>query len=242
MIIAVLALSTIIILMILTIYWIFKPMMKEEKLLEPLEGASLAPERNEMILKEASFNINNVPDYQSSEETKKFIFRPTTLEEYIGQEKAKELIKLNIKKIKNLKPVHILISGHRGCGKTTLAYIVKNLLGAKMIERIAGEFTNPEQIEDLIREINMSNEERVILFLDEIHALNPKLCEIFYPIMEDFKYGGKNIKPFILIGATTEKNILMQKVAPLVDIFQVQVEIDRYTNQDIETILRQYQK
>lgn len=193
-----------------------------------------------VIVKEPSFSPSNINSYIQETEQKKFIYRPKTLSEYIGQDKAKELINLNLRKVKTLKLVHFLISGHRGCGKTTLAHIIKNSLNAKMIERIAGEITNPDQIIDLVNEINASKEKFVILFIDEIHALKPSLCESLYPIMEDFKIAGKIVKPFIMIGATTEKNILLKKVAPLVDRFQVQIELEQYTNKDVETILRQY--
>lgn len=197
-------------------------------------------EEPSIIVKEPYFNPNKIEGYVGEAKTKKFIFRPKTLKEYIGQEKAKALVKLNIKKIKTLKPVHFLISGWRGCGKTTLAHIIKNSIGAKMIERIAGEIQNPDQITDLVNEINNSPEPYVILFIDEIHALKPNLCENFYSIMEDYRIAGKNIKPFIMIGATTEKNILMNRVAPLVDRFQVQIELEKYSDENIKNIIEQY--
>jgi len=65
---------------------------------------------------------------------------------------------------------------------------------------------------------------------------------MLYPLMEDFRLAGRNIRPFILVGATTEKNILLKKVAPLVDRFQVQIELESYTAEDIQVILEQYKK
>jgi len=210
--------------------------------IEPYNPTEEPTEEPSIIVKEPYFNVSKIKNFfNPGDGARKFIFRPRTLEEYIGQEKAKKLIRLNIKKILELKPVHILISGHRGCGKTTLTHIIKNKLNANMIERIGGELTNPEQIVDLVNEINVS-EGRIILFIDEIHALDAKLCETFYPIMEDFKIAGREIKPFIFIGATTEKNILMKKVAPFVDRFQVQVELEKYSEEDIVAILKQYKE
>jgi len=235
------------------IFYILNGLSKKNELEEknfpasPIKFLSIEPYSDNseyepsIIVKEPYFNPTKIKNFEKTPDAKKFIFRPRTLEEYIGQDKAKKLIRLNIRKIKELKPVHILISGHRGCGKTTLTHIIKNLLNGKMIERIGGELSNPEQIVDLINEINVS-EGRVILFIDEIHALNPKLCETFYPIMEDFKIAGREVKPFIFIGATTEKNILMKKVAPFVDRFQVQVELEKYTEDDIIAILKQYKE
>ena len=80
----------------------------------------------------------------------------------------------------------------------------------------------------------------MILFIDEIHSLNPALCEVLYPVIEDFKISGKNVKPFILIGATTEKHILLKNNAPFVDRFQVDVALERYSVDDIISILKQY--
>jgi len=200
---------------------------------------------NSVTIKEGYFNSKAIKEYPIK--TKKFIYRPKSLEQYIGQDKAKSLVKLNIKKIKELRTVNFLLSGKKGGGKTTLAYIIKNLLNATLFEHIAGELSNPDQLENIINEISFNEngeprpeDERVVLFLDEIHALSPKLCEIFYPIMEDYQIGGKAIKPFILIGATTEKNKLLEKVSPFVDRFQVQIDLENYTEEDIIKILRQY--
>jgi len=230
------------------IMWIFAPAKEQQMKIEianvtdgtKINTETSMQEEQSIIVKDPYFNPNNIKGYSSENKPKKFIFRPETLGEYIGQDKAKALARLNLKKIMRLKFVHFLISGHRGCGKTTLAHILKNHLRAEMIERIAGEITNPDQIVDLVNQINNIENNYPILFIDEIHALNPKLCETFYPIMEDYRIAGKNIKPFILIGATTEKNILMKKVAPLVDRFQVQIELEKYSKEDIIAILKQY--
>lgn len=199
----------------------------------------------EIILKEGSFDASKIKEYNQS--TKKFLYRPQTLNEYIGQENAKNLVRLNLKKIETLRPVHFLISGKKGCGKSTMAYLLKNLLNAEMIEYIASEIVNPEQVVDIVNRINYkengelrAEKENVILFIDETHALPPKMCEIFYPILEDYKISGKNIKPFIFIGATTEKNELIRKVAPLIDRIQVQIELENYTDDNLITILKQY--
>ena len=217
--------------------WIIAPLNKRRE-----EKEANDTDKQTIIIEAPTLNTSKIVAYKPKDKqpAKKFIYRPQSLFEYIGQDKAKQLLKLNVKKIKELKPVHILISGNRGCGKTTLAHIIKNMLGAKMIERVAGEIQNPDDIINIINEINTCQEEWVVLFLDEVHALEPELCEVFYPIMEDFKISGKAIKPFILIGATTEKNVLMKKVSPFVDRFGVQLELERYTEENIVEILTQY--
>jgi holliday junction DNA helicase RuvB len=191
-----------------------------------------------VIIEPSILDMDKIGDI-TTPKIKKFIYRPQTLDEYIGQSSAKELVRMNLKKIELLKPVHFLISGSKGCGKTTLSYIIRNMLHAKMIERIAKQITCNEEVIDLVNEINRSTEKNVILFIDEVHSIDPKLCEIFYPMMEDFKISGKNIRPFILIGATTDKHILVKNNAPFIDRFQVQVELTKYTFADIEAIINQ---
>lgn len=202
------------------------------------------PEKNKeqvVIVKDPSFKAETIKDFTPTKDLPKFIFRPRTLNEYVGQENAKAQVAINIRKVNELRPVHFLISGHRGCGKTTLAYIIKNELQAVMIERIAKQITNIDDVVNLINEINSYPEDqRVILFIDEIHSLDPKLCEVFYPVMEEFKISGKDVHRFIMIGATTEKHLLIKNNAPMVDRFQVNVELEQYEAGDIEHIIRQY--
>lgn len=170
----------------------------------------------------------------------KFIYRPKYLDEYIGQEKAKELVKLNLQKILNIKPVHCLISGIKGGGKTTLANIIANHLDFQLHYYIAGSFTF-EALSDFLIANNKGNNPH-ILFLDEIHALDKKIGEFLYPILEDFIIGDEKtpIRPFIMIGATTEKSTLIKKFAPLVDRCGVDIVLEQYKSEDIKNILKQY--
>jgi Holliday junction resolvasome RuvABC ATP-dependent DNA helicase subunit len=203
------------------------------------QEAKETKEKLHIIIDRPSLDISKI-SATNAPRIQKFIYRPTTLREYIGQEQAKDLIALNIRKIQQIKPVHFLISGSKGHGKTTLAYIVKNLLNAKMIERISKQITSNDDIVELINQINESTEKNVILFIDEVHSLDSALCEILYPVMEDFTLSGKPVKPFILIGATTEKHVLVKNNAPFIDRFQVQVELQHYRPEDIKEILIQY--
>ena len=175
--------------------------------------------------------------------TKKYIYRPQNLTEYIGQEKAKQKVKLNLQKICTLRPIHILIYGKKGCGKTSLSYIIAKELKAKVIERISSSISTKEDVYKLIEEINKEKKDYVVLFIDEIHnfASLPEIAELFYPIMEDFQLDGKPIRPFTLIGATTEINMLVSKLSPLVDRFQV-IPLENYTVNEIVLILKQFHK
>lgn len=171
---------------------------------------------------------------------KKYSFRPRTLEEYIGQDRAKQLILLNIKKCLDIKPVHFLISGTRGHGKTTLAYIIKNMLNFNIYTYIGGSF-NIDNLQDFFIK-NRKSDKPNILFIDEIHGLNKEIAEFLYPVIEDFilPLGNLKLRPFVLIGATTDKNILLRKFSPLVDRCGCQINLEHYTAEDIKKILKQY--
>lgn len=194
----------------------------------------------EVVLKPDSLNLSNIPEYKG-EGAKKFIFRPETLQQYIGQEHAKDIIKLNIKKIKSMKSVHFLISSTKGgVGKTTLAFIISKLLNANMIERIGADFDDPKQIESVLKIIN-STEKYSVLFIDEIHNLSKINAEkYFYRLMEDFTIQGKQIKPFTIIGATTDKDTIVKKMPPFITRFQVPIELKGYTIEELIILLKQY--
>jgi len=166
-------------------------------------------------------------------------FRPRNLTEYIGQDRAKELVKLNLQKIKTIKPVHFLISGTQGTGKSTLAYIIANNLNFKIHTYIGGSFTM-----DNLRDFLVENEtgEPHILFVDEIHSLPKELAEFCYPLLEDFMLpiGNIKVRPFIFVGATTEKNTLQKKFSPLVDRCGADILLEHYNAEDIKKILKQY--
>lgn len=221
----------------LVLLWVVLAMGAGKALEKVFSDCSTVSNPINIKVTEDSFESDNIASYPI--ETKRSIYRPKTLFEYIGQENAKELVALNMLKIATLKPSHFLIFGRRGCGKTTLARIIGNHLQADIIEKVAGEITNSDQIIALINKINY-NPNRSILFVDEIHALKPNLCEIFYPILEDFKIGDSNIKPFTFIGATTEVNKLWDKVAPLCDRIQCHVELSAYNEEEIVEIIYQY--
>jgi len=178
--------------------------------------------------------------YASNQITpKKYSFRPRNLEEYIGQENAKELINLNIQKILTIKPVHFIISGSAGHGKSTLAYIIANMTKFKIHTYIGGSFTM-ENLQDFL--VKNADGEPNILFIDEIHGLPKELAEFLYPLVEDFilPLGNIKVRPFIFIGATTDKNILLKRFNPLVDRCGCQINLSHYKAEDIKRILKQY--
>lgn len=171
----------------------------------------------------------------------KYSYRPETLKNYIGQGRAKDLISLNLKKIEEIKPVHFIISGPKGTGKSSIANIIANELGFEMNWYIGGAFTKDHLVKFLVK--NQDAGLPQILFIDEIHNLPKDLAEYLYPIIEDFILPeGNNLKlrPFIFIGATTEKNIILKTMGPLVDRCSADIVLEQYTENDIINILKQY--
>jgi Holliday junction DNA helicase RuvB len=193
-----------------------------------------------VILKTETLDANKITPF-NGQKPSNGLFEPQTFYEYIGQEDAKEQIKTAIKIIKTLRPVHILINGWAGCGKTALARIAANMMNARFIYRV------PEQLEDvdkLLEVINLiqNSDALTVLMLDEIHTLCkfPRVANVLLPILQDFKYGDVSIRPFVMIGATTDLDMLMKRQSPLVSRFHVKVTLDKYFPQELKTIIKNY--
>lgn len=171
--------------------------------------------------------------------------RPKTFDDYIGQEKLKEAMKLYIKaaKLRNEPLDHILLYGPPGLGKTSLAYVVANEMN-RNIKITSGPVL--EKSGDLAS-ILTSLEDGDILFIDEIHRLNTSVEEILYPAMEDGEidiligkgHGAKSIRidlpKFTLIGATTNAGKLSK---PLRDRFGVSHRMEFYTTDELSRIIK----
>ena len=193
-----------------------------------------------VILKKDTLDLSKIPIYEPKEK-KKVIYQPQTLKEYIGQEKAKDKVLLEIEVIKKIKPIHFLIHTCKGgMGKTLLSKLISNLLDANFIYRVAGDFDDVKNLEKILIEIAKSDKYSV-LCIDEIHNIKTKIAEqYFYTLMTDFEIQGLQLKPFSIIGCTTNKNILQQKMSPFVTRFQADILLENYTIENIITILKQY--
>lgn len=170
--------------------------------------------------------------------------RPKNFNEYIGQENLKEKMSIYIEAAKKRKSTvdHILLYGPPGLGKTTLAGVIANEMGANL-KITSGPIL--EKAGDLAA-ILTSLEENDILFIDEIHRLNNSVEEILYPAMEDGELDimiGKGpaarsirieLPPFTLVGATTRAGLLS---APLRDRFGVSHKMEYYEENEIEKII-----
>jgi len=170
--------------------------------------------------------------------------RPSTLDEFIGQEETKEKLRIYLAAAKNREePLdHVLLQGPPGLGKTTLAQIISSELGVDI--RIS---SGPaiEKAGDLAAILtNMRPHD--VFFIDEIHRLRRNVEEILYPAMEDYKIDiilgeGPNaqslridLPPFTLIGATTRAGLIS---APMRDRFEVSFRLGFYAVEDLRTII-----
>lgn len=175
--------------------------------------------------------------------------RPLKLEDYIGQERIKNQLKVLIDSAKkrNQPLDHIILSGPPGLGKTTLANIIANEMGVNIKLTSAPVIEKKGDIAGLLTSLDEGD----ILFIDEIHRLPPVFEEILYPAMEDFKLdiilgGGSGRKRhsktvtiklnrFTLIGATTKIGMLSN---PLISRFGVHLNLDYYTVEDLSLIIK----
>ena len=171
--------------------------------------------------------------------------RPQTLEEYVGQEKVKENLKVFIEAAKLRKePLdHVLLYGPPGLGKTTLSMIIAKELGVNIRITSGPAIEKPGDLAALLTNLSHGD----VLFIDEIHRLSRAVEEILYPAMEDFSIDivtGKGqmatsyhlpLPKFTLIGATTRAG---QLTAPLRDRFGVILRLDMYTPAELARIIK----
>jgi len=170
--------------------------------------------------------------------------RPQRLSEFIGQEKARANLRVFIEAARARKEAldHVLFVGPPGLGKTTLAQIVARELGVSFRATSGPVIAKAGDLAALLTNL----EARDVLFIDEIHRLNPAVEEILYPAMEDFQLdliigegpAARSVKidlaPFTLIGATTRAGLLTN---PLRDRFGIPVRLNFYSEAELEDIV-----
>lgn len=170
--------------------------------------------------------------------------RPQTLEQYVGQQKAKNNLKIFIEaaKSRNEPLDHVLFYGPPGLGKTTLATIIANEMGVNIKVTSGPAIEKPGEMAAILNNLS----ENDILFIDEIHRLNRQVEEVLYPAMEDYSIDimiGKgqaarsirlDLPKFTLVGATTRAGLL---TAPLRDRFGVINKLEFYTVDELKNII-----
>lgn len=170
--------------------------------------------------------------------------RPRLLDDFIGQEKLKENLKIFIQAAKGRGEAldHVLFYGPPGLGKTTMAMIIANELGSQIKASSGPVIDKAGDLAAMLTNI----EDRDVFFIDEIHRLAPAVEEILYPAMEDYHIdiligqgpSARSVKielpKFTLIGATTRAGLL---TSPLRDRFGVMLRFDFYTAAELDTIV-----
>ena len=202
------------------------------------------PDELEMFLDEP-MDRTVEPSFIDTEDVQENILRPKYLSDFQGQDELKENLKIYIDAAKNRGEAldHIFLQGPPGLGKTTLASIIANEMGADIKLTSATALDKPKDLVGILTNLSKGS----ILFIDEIHGLKKSMEETLYVAMEDYKIDwviGQgpaartmkiDLEPFTLIGATTRTGAVSK---PLENRFGIPVKIDLYSPEELSLIIK----
>src|SRR5579862_7202168 len=196
------------------------------------------------MAKPAQTNDRLVTPERAEEDSLEASLRPKRLSEFVGQQQARENLSVFIQAARERQEAldHVLFSGPPGLGKTTLAQIVARELGVNFRSTSGPVLARAGDLAAILTNL----EPRDVLFIDEIHRLNPVVEEILYPAMEDYELdlvigegpSARSVKvtlaPFTLVGATTRSGLI---TTPLRDRFGIPVRLNFYTADELLSIV-----
>ncbi len=179
-----------------------------------------------------------------NEDTIDRALRPRALEEYVGQQRVREQLKIFIEAARHRGESldHVLLHGPPGLGKTTLAHIIAHEMGVNLRQTSGPVLERAGDLAALLTSLERND----VLFIDEIHRLSPVVEEILYPALEDFQIdimigegpAARSVKldlqPFTLVGATTRAGMLTN---PLRERFGIPARLDFYTPEELTRIV-----